>query len=214
MAMTSIAMTAACALIWCDVLNGLDNSSSLDDRIIQSVITKAKAGGWSEQEIIMILGDTPANFRASVEPFTKAVTKAKTVAVYEGLPHQHFEPSLLEAERKEKKTVKLHGFDFYADPIELKPELTKQLNARGSDRNSYSRYRGAKLCGGFHPDWCLEWKDGDQTYRLLLCFGCGEAKLHGSKIEALTELNEEQKKQWSDLLDPLYKNRPKREPKK
>jgi hypothetical protein len=130
------------------------------------------------------------------------------LALYEGLPHQTWEKELLAKESKEKKTIKRHGFSFYDTAITPKKQDKKDLWAICCTRESFRCYGGMKWCGGFHPDWCLEWKDGDKVYRVLICFGCHEARLYGPKNEVLTDLDKPTIDVLKRILAPYRKNRP------
>jgi hypothetical protein len=73
---------------------------------------------------------------------------------------------------------------------------------------SFRRYTGAKLCGGYHPDWCIEWKDGESVYKVLLCFHCEEARLYGPNNELWSDLDKKALKKLVEILRPYRKNSP------
>jgi hypothetical protein len=79
------------------------------------------------------------------------------------------------------------------------------------EAKSFGRYGGEKLCGGFHPDWCIEFKNGDDVYQVHVCFGCHEARLYGPKNDVYSDLNDEVLRVFKAVLSPLQKNRPRRE---
>jgi hypothetical protein len=61
---------------------------------------------------------------------------------------------------------------------------------------------GAKLCGGYHPDWMIRWIARDGTeHELHLCFGCHEAKLYGPDYQLYCELGEDGYKSLKAILD-------------
>jgi hypothetical protein len=154
-------------------------------------------------------GEEPAAFEKNIKVLVAAIQKAKTVTVYEGLPHQLDERDLLAKELKDKKTVKRHGFPFYAEAITPKEGVAKELIALCGDQKSFLRYRRLKKCGGFHPDWLVEFDDGAQKVSVLVCFGCGEARLYGPKNDAFSDLGAGAKK-LTETLAALQKNRPKK----
>lgn len=164
-----------------------------------------------QRKLAKEVGDTPTHFEKHIKPLVEGITKAKTLTVYEGLPHQFWEREALAKELKEKKTVKLHDFPFYEGAITLKEEDAKKLCALCSELKTFGRYRGRKMCGGYHPDWCLEFKNGDDVYRVQLCFGCHEARLFGPKNEVFSDLDEDALKKLVAILRPLRKNRPERD---
>ncbi|MEI8379822.1 MAG: hypothetical protein WCJ09_06825 [Planctomycetota bacterium] len=46
-------------------------------------------------------------------------------------------------------------------------------------------------CGGFHPDWCVEFIAGQDVYQVLVCFGCREARLYGPMNEVFSDLKKD-----------------------
>jgi hypothetical protein len=67
---------------------------------------------------------------------------------------------------------------------------------------------GEKKCGGFHPDYAVEWSVGRDRYRALICFGCEEVKLFGPALESRNDLDRTAYKRLEELLKPYQKNRP------
>jgi hypothetical protein len=65
--------------------------------------------------------DTDTRFDRNKSLFA-AVATADRLALYEGLPHQRYESDLLKKELQAKKTVKRHGFPFYADELDVSAE--------------------------------------------------------------------------------------------
>lgn len=141
-------------------------------------------------------------------PESTTIKQARHLVLYEGLPHQMYEPQTLAAEKQAKPTVTLHGFPFYRETLDLKPGDDERLKALLGDPRSFSAYSGEKKCGGFHPDYAVEWSAGGHTYRVLICFGCFEAKIYGPKAGATYDVGSELQRQFKDLLTPYRKNRP------
>lgn len=153
-------------------------------------------------------GDTQENFDRNIKPLVAGIGKGKTLVLYEGLPHQNLAKELVEKERKAKKTVKLDGFFFYDEPIRIKEDDVRQLLAICAEPRSFRLLTGAKLCGGYHPDWCIECKEGESVYRVQICFGCDEARLYGPRNELHTDLDQGVVKKLIELLSRYHKNRP------
>lgn len=149
---------------------------------------------------------TDTNFD-NLKPLVEGIRKADKVTLYEGLPHPFEEKRLLEKELKEKKTVMLHGFAFYAQVIGPKEADAKKLAELFGTDGSFVKFGGPKKCGGFHPDWAIEWKAGDDVYRALVCFGCHEVKIYGPKHELHADVRGAYKPLQS-LLKGYDKNRP------
>ena len=154
-------------------------------------------------------GEKPEEFEKNIKPLLAGIASAKEVSLYEGLPHQFWQKELLEQELKAQKTVTQHKFPFYSQAITPSAENVKKLAALCGDQKTFGRYRGPKPCvGGYHPDWCIQWKDGENVFQVHLCFGCHEARLYGPKNDAYSDLSEDALKQLEDILKPHRKNRP------
>ncbi len=123
--------------------------------------------------------DTREHFEQSIDPFMRAIRNCEALTLHEGLPHPRWEPELLEQELQQKETIQIHGFHFYRAPLEVKLAEKRNLRRLCSQARSFQPYSGSKFCGGFHPDWCLTWKNGDAVYQVLVCLGCQEAQIHG-----------------------------------
>ena len=153
-------------------------------------------------------GEDPAVWKRTIPRLLERIAAAKTVFLYEGLPHQMWERGELSQEKQQKKTRQLHGFDFYADPIPVNDPDAKLLFQLCSAPISYDRYGGVKACGGYHPDWCLVFG----LVEVLLCFGCDEARLYSPDEEIYTDFQAPQPrkalKQLEALLKGYRKNRP------
>jgi hypothetical protein len=152
--------------------------------------------------------ETDTNFD-NYKSLAAAIAKADKMVLYEGLPHPLSEGKLLDEELKMKKTVRLHGFPFYARSLQLKERDAKELTKLFTDPNSFKPYRGPKKCGGFHPDYCIEWRVGKEVYQGLLCFGCHEAKVFGPKKELYCDIGKEAYDKFKEVLQPYRKHRPK-----
>jgi hypothetical protein len=145
-----------------------------------------------------------------------AIQKSGKVVLHEGLPHQETEAEQLHAELKAKKTKKLHDFPFYAELLPLQDDDSKKLVALVCDARSFkptdrNELLGiTKLCGQFHPDYCLEWQDGKQVYRAVFCFGCGEVKFYSGKKAMYYDMQPAACKKFAAILTLYRQNRPKR----
>ena len=58
-------------------------------------------------------------------PASASISQSKKITLYEGLPHQMYEPKALLAERNAKSTVQLNGFPFYEETLDLKAVTPK-----------------------------------------------------------------------------------------
>ena len=142
------------------------------------------------------------------KPLADAIGRADKVVLYEGLPHDVWEAKLLAKELKEKKTVERHGFPFYAGPLDLTADDAKKLIALFTDPGSFSQWVGPKKCGGFHPDYLVEYHVGDDVYQMLVCLGCCEVKVYGPKARLYCDICSQSKEAFEKVLKPYRKNRP------
>ena len=91
---------------------------------------------------------------------TKSIVGSKELVLFEGLPHQRWEKDLLEEELKTKRTVQLHDFPFYQEKLAMAEEDADVVRRILADVKSVEAWVGAKFCGGYHPDYLLEWRTG------------------------------------------------------
>jgi hypothetical protein len=132
-------------------------------------------------------GDEFAHFKQEIVPILEGIADAERLVLYEGMPHQGNEKALAKA-LQEHRSIKRHGFDFYDAQIPVRDEAVKEFRKLFSDPKSYRTYGGSKRCGGYHPDWCLEWTTEGAIYRVLPCFGCGEFQLFGPKNQLYADM--------------------------
>jgi hypothetical protein len=143
------------------------------------------------------------------ESLTVPMRRADQMIVYEGLPHQLFEANALERERREKPILELREFPFYRESLKLTDRDKRLLKHYLCSPWSYEPLGPPASCGGFHPDFAVEFRTGTETYQVLLCFGCGEVYTFGSGIKSENNLSERAKQELQRLLLPYHKHRPK-----
>ncbi len=142
-------------------------------------------------------------------PETMTLKQSARLVLYEGLPHQMYEHQALEAEKKTKPTVTLHEFPFYRETLES--EARRRRSPQGPPGRPgllRSPTPAGKRCGGFHPDYAVEWSAVGQTYQALICFGCWEIKIYGPKGETIYDIRNAARDRLKPLLEPYRKNRP------
>ncbi len=140
---------------------------------------------------------------------TPAQQTSANRVVYEGLPHSNGEPKGYETEKLSgKPLIERAGYDFYADPITLKPDDLKTLIQVLNDPTTLQAWVGEKKCGGFHPDYAAEWQDDADKRTILLCFTCGEAKVIRAENVQRYDLNQQADKSIDGLMKSYRKNRP------
>src|SRR5438034_231195 len=104
--------------------------------------------------------------------FVEGVQTATQTILYEGLPHQDFEEDSLWSELVTKAVIHRCKYPFYTEALALDDGDAQQLKTLVCEGELFiiPPTRLAKYCGGFHPDYCMEWQNGDDTYDALLCF--------------------------------------------
>jgi hypothetical protein len=169
--------------------------------------------GWVALVITIPAGaaDPPESTKfEDLKPLIETVAKADKVVLYEGLPHPFNEPELFEWEKKAKKMVTIAGWPFYTELLDLKDADKKKLVELLGQEKTFYPYRGPAKCGGFHPDYAVEWRVNKDTYYALICFGCNEAKVYaGDKAVLVKLMVRKGDDPLGDLLKPYRKSRPK-----
>lgn len=119
--------------------------------------------------------------------FTLTIADAKKVVIYFGTPRRRDKDP-----KPSERTLMIDGFEFYAAACDVPGEFAAKLTALVGDFGSFSEYRGMKLCGGFHPDLCIEWQfeqNGQHWHkRAFACLGCHEWRLLDSMSAVHTDM--------------------------
>jgi len=136
--------------------------------------------------------------------FVNSFSKAEKIILYKGLPRSSFDENVFKNELKSKKTVKLHGYYFYNDPKNLNTVDIKQLQDVYVTPNGFVAFRGEKFCGGFHPNYAIEWHLNNKVYRALICFGCKEMKSFGPMIELRCDIGDTTFRKFEDTLNSIW----------
>ena len=140
--------------------------------------------------------------------------RSSNMVILEGLPHPMMEPEKYQAEKSgAKPLVERAGYPFYRESLPVPANELSALSRILSNPATYRSFSGEKKCGGFHPDYAVEWP-GDQpgvTTTILLCFGCMEAKLIGPHGKQRFDLDRASRSSLRKLLVSHWQNRPKQE---
>ncbi len=130
------------------------------------------------------------------------------VLIYEGLPSEFWEPELRLRELKEQETIEVHGYPVY-DDLQTMPEADAgELTRLFTAKESFARYRSQKPCGGFQPEFCLQWNEGEAATVALISMECGEVKLYGPRGELHCDLAPAAVQTLKALLLRYQKNSP------
>lgn len=146
--------------------------------------------------------------RNSPRSVSETIKQAEKIVLYQGLRRESSYLDLSEAEKQARPLHELNGYWFYQDPLSLTDnDLVRLLEILGNEA-TYRPFGGEKKCGGFHPDFAIEWQVGELVCRALLCFGCSEAKLFGPDRESRHDMPYAAKEKLEALLKPYKKKRP------
>jgi len=140
--------------------------------------------------------------------FIDAVNSGTRFKAFEGLPHQYYESTALKAELKKNNTIKFLEYPFYAAPVNMAVLDELKLNAIVGDPKSFEKWVGEKKCGGFHPDYALEWTSKAGAVRALLCFGCREIIFSLPNMSLRCDLQDDARDKQKAVLSKYRINRP------
>ncbi len=143
-----------------------------------------------------------ASFK-KLAPILANLAKADKVTLFEGLPHPAWEHELLAAEAKRKDTEVQHVFKFYTPSQAVDAKLLQAIHPLLTKAIAH---RGAKGCGGFHPDWSLRFYHDGVCTDIQLCFGCHEIRAFDGKEWVYCDLDKMD--EVAKLLTPLRQKRP------
>jgi len=153
---------------------------------------------WAAEEKAYI-----ASFK-KLAPILAKLLKADKLTLFEGLPHPAWEHELLAAEAKRKDTEVQHDFKFYTPSQAVDAKLLQAIHPLLTKAVAY---RGAKGCGGFHPDWSLRFFQEGVCTDIQLCFGCHEIRAFDGKDWVYCDMNRVEMDQLKNLLTPLRQKR-------
>lgn len=136
------------------------------------------------------------------------IGEATALSLYEGLPHDWVEADLFAEELRTKSAVYLEDYPFYQEVRQLAPGDTEQLTALFLVEEAFTPWTDWKRCGGFHPDFGLEWMVEGETYRALFCFGCDEVLLSTPHDKQKWDIKPTHCNAFHDVLIRYHKHRP------
>jgi hypothetical protein len=204
----------------------MGRSSAIIDRIRESpvtlleesamgrrwlLLTAALFAGCTQAPNVAVQHEQPKQVSTEfnkLKSILGGIAGPREIVLYEGLPSDFWEPQLRDREVTQKRTIGLHGYRFYDEPLSLRASDPERFTALLSNERSFRRYRSSKRCGGYHPDYCIEWKKGDAATRALICLECAEVKFFGPQAELYCDLNPEASQALAQWLGSYRKNRP------
>lgn len=121
-------------------------------------------------------GDTSITFPEATGALARAGPLADKFTIYEGLPHSFEGKAFVENEIRTKLIILFDENWFYLPSQKMLPEDQTDLQ-RLFGAGLFKPWRGVKFCGGFHGDYAVSFESVGSTYRVLICFGCHEARI-------------------------------------
>jgi hypothetical protein len=149
-----------------------------------------------------------ANEHSELQTILAGIGPNASLVLYEGLPHQTFEWNQMQKELATKKTIEIHEYPFYERPLAVSDADVATLRQLSLAPDSFVSYMGPKGCGGYHPDYCLEWTDGGATCELLICLGCREMELYAAGKKLLVDIRNSAFDQFEATLEKYRDQRP------
>ena len=143
-----------------------------------------------------------------VDAVCNAIARSTGALLLEGLPHPYSERVLLEAERRTKQVREIGGFPFYRTPLSPVHDHETLFRTTFSMPETLPPFSGEKMCGGFHPDFAIEWLGCDVDRHSLLCFGCVEVMSIAPGLALRTDLAQSEFFELYEALRIYRKNRP------
>lgn len=137
------------------------------------------------------------NFVAIVQK----MNTASELSVYRGLPAS--QNSAYEAALG-KPNIERHGFHFYASAHKLSSDESGEIKRILSERALFTSLPVFRMCGGFHPDYSIEFHDSSGDYEIQLCLGCGEIRIYGPKNRVELAMHYEGKVELEKFHSKLF----------
>lgn len=139
----------------------------------------------------------------------RRVRSARSIVVLEGLPHYLFEPTALRREAMRPDVVWTHDLGFYEKPLQIQESDLMAICSILSDEIAFEP-RGAapKLCGGFHPDYCVTSQTEGTFVHAMICLGCAEVVFLTNEGYSYLDVRREAHSKLKALLEKYRANRP------
>jgi hypothetical protein len=121
-------------------------------------------------------GDTANSFQDATTLLSHVSGGVEKFMVYEGLPHPFEGKHFVASEILKLPTVVIDEEWFYLPARPLPAEdMARLLRMFGA--GLFKPWRGFKFCGGFHADYAVSFESGGNSWLVLFCFGCHEARI-------------------------------------
>ena len=142
-----------------------------------------------------------------------AIARTDTLTVFEGLPHQTFEPKERVAEIARVPTFEIGDQSFYLRTLEISATDRQKLVEIFVPQRMVVPPPVAglpmKFCGGFHADYAFRWeKEGEPRLYTLICFGCHEMRIVKESTSVTANMTKEGYEALREILIPYRQERP------
>jgi hypothetical protein len=130
------------------------------------------------------------------------------MTVWEGLPHPLVDHANFIGEKQSPHQI-IAGEFFYRKALTIAASDQTALNRLVRARDVFTPFGGEKFCGGFHADYAMEWKHGeDRLAVVLICFSCHETLVVLPKGQIRTDLTKEGHEALRGVLKNYRQSRP------
>lgn len=139
---------------------------------------------------------------------TPLLATADSMTVWEGLPHPLFDKANFVGEKQSPHQI-IAGEFFYKKALTISENDQTTLNRLVRAIDVFKRFGGEKFCGGFHADYAIEWKHGeDRLVVVLICFSCHETLVVLPKGQLRTDLTKDGYEAFRSVLKNYRDSRP------
>jgi hypothetical protein len=133
----------------------------------------------------------------------KTINDADSLTLYEGLPHYPDE------ELKKGHAINLYGDFFYDERRTVDESDVAAIKALLADPKHFRAHDSTpKKCGGYHPDFCIEWVIDNKTYQAHICLGCREMKAYSNRLDVHCDMVREPYEELKEILTRYHKHLP------
>jgi len=127
--------------------------------------------------------------------FVQSAEAQDVLVVYRGFPRD-----TSEAPARDEPTMMIGDQKFYTGQHRATGGDARALAKALADSSVYTSHVSGNKCGGFHADYAVEWPGDQGPLRVLLCFGCNEARAIEGNDVAVTDLTDDGESRLEPLL--------------
>ena len=129
--------------------------------------------------------------------------------IYRGLAHPYHDKEEFTRQLWRTPNRSILGYRFNEEQEHLSDDLKQRMARILSQPDSYHRYLGPKMCGGYHADFAVQLGGDGKERWMLVCLGCGEVLIRGDDGEVICDLEPLAemllREIWSEHLGEPYK---------